>query len=378
MRIINGKLLTMEGEVFENGYVDFENGKITAFGDAKDAPKYDGEVYDACGGYIMPGMVECHSHIGVMEESIRWEGNDTNESTDPWTPHLRGIDAINPYDKAFGLAINAGITTAVTGPGSGNVIGGQLAAIKLVGTDPDDMVIKAPAAMKMAFGENPKGYYNRDKKSPQTRMATAAILREALFKTKQYMEKKEKGIDVPFDMKLEAMIPVLKGELYAHIHAHRADDILTAMRVANEFGIKFNIIHTSDAVRVKEQLKKNNVEFCMGPTLGVSSKPETKNKTFASYGEVQRFGCTMAITTDHPVVAIENLPVCAMMAVKEGMDKMEALKAVTINAAKVAHVDDRVGSIKVGKDADIAVFDGSPLEVASKTTAVFIDGVRVK
>lgn len=377
MRIINGKLLTMEGEVFENGYVDFENGKITAFGDASAAPEYNGEVIDAEGGYITPGFIECHCHIGVSEESIRWEGNDTNESTDPWTPHLRGIDAIYPYDKAFKLAVNAGITSACTGPGSGNVIGGQLCAIKLYGTDPDEMVIKAPAAMKMAFGENPKGYFQRMKKSPATRMATAAILREALFKTQQYLRKKEKGDDV-FDMKLEAMIPVLKGEIPAHIHAHRADDILTAMRVANEFGIKFNMIHTSDAVLVKEQLKKNNVEFCMGPTLGVSTKPETKNKTFASYGEVQRYGCTMAITTDHPVLAIETLPVCAMMAIKNGMDEMEALKAITINAAKVANIDERVGSIKVGKDADIVIFDGNPMEIATQTKAVFIDGKKIK
>ena len=377
MRIINGKLLTMEGEVFENGYVDFENGKITAFGDASAAPEYNGEVIDAEGGYITPGFIECHCHIGVSEESIRWEGNDTNESTDPWTPHLRGIDAIYPYDKAFKLAVNAGITSACTGPGSGNVIGGQLCAIKLYGTDPDEMVIKAPAAMKMAFGENPKGYFQRMKKSPATRMATAAILREALFKAQQYLRKKEKGDDV-FDMKLEAMIPVLKGEIPAHIHAHRADDILTAMRVANEFGIKFNMIHTSDAVLVKEQLKKNNVEFCMGPTLGVSTKPETKNKTFASYGEVQRYGCTMAITTDHPVLAIETLPVCAMMAIKNGMDEMEALKAITINAAKVANIDERVGSIKVGKDADIVIFDGNPMEIATQTKAVFIDGKKIK
>ena len=377
MRIINGKLLTMEGEVFENGYVDFENGKITAFGDASAAPEYNGEVIDAEGGYITPGFIECHCHIGVSEESIRWEGIDTNESTDPWTPHLRGIDAIYPYDKAFKLAVNAGITSACTGPGSGNVIGGQLCAIKLYGTDPDEMVIKAPAAMKMAFGENPKGYFQRMKKSPATRMATAAILREALFKTQQYLRKKEKGDDV-FDMKLEAMIPVLKGEIPAHIHAHRADDILTAMRVANEFGIKFNMIHTSDAVLVKEQLKKNNVEFCMGPTLGVSTKPETKNKTFASYGEVQRYGCTMAITTDHPVLAIETLPVCAMMAIKNGMDEMEALKAITINAAKVANIDERVGSIKVGKVADIVIFDGNPMEIATQTKAVFIDGKKIK
>ena len=378
MRISGGKLLTMEGEVFQNGFVDFENGKITAFGDAAKAPAYNGEVIDAKGGYITPGFIECHCHLGVMEESVRWEGNDTNESTDPWTPHLRGIDAIYPYDKGFKLAINAGITSAVTGPGSGNVIGGQLAAIKLVGTDPDEMVIKAPAAMKMAFGENPKGYYNRDKKSPATRMATAAILREALFKTKQYLEKKEKGENPAFDMKLEAMIPVLKGELRAHIHAHRADDILTAMRIAKEFNLKFNMIHTSDAVLVKEQLKKNNVSFCMGPTLGASTKPETKNKSFESYGEVQRFGLTMAITTDHPVVAIECLPVCAAQAVKAGMDEMEALKAITINAAIVSGIEDRVGSIQVGKDADIVVFDGNPLEYATQTTAVFVDGVRVK
>lgn len=179
-------------------------------------------------------------------------------------------------------------------------------------------------------------------------------------------------------MKLEAMIPVLKGEIPAHMHAHRADDILTAMRIAKEFGIKYNIIHTSDAVLVKEQLKKNNVEFCMGPTLGVSTKPETKNKTFASYGEVQQYGCTMAITTDHPVLAIETLPVCAMMAIKNGMDEMEALKAITINAAKVANIDERVGSIKVGKDADIVIFDGNPMEIATKTKAVFIDGKKIK
>ncbi|MEA4920736.1 MAG: amidohydrolase [Clostridiaceae bacterium] len=378
MRIVGGRLITAEGQSFENGYVDFEGGVITAFGDASQAVHTDEEVFDAEGGYILPGFIDAHTHIGIFEQSVRWEGNDTNEMTDPVTPQLKAVDAIYPYDTAFADAVGCGVTSAVVGPGSANVIGGEMAFIKLAGDDISDMIVKAPCAMKMALGENPKSCYGLNKKAPQTRMATAAILRESFMKAKNYMEKKEKSADVAYDAKCEALIPVLKGELIAHIHCHRCDDILTAIRVSNEFGIRFTIIHATDGVRAARQLKAAGVIPIVGPVLSGSSKPETSNRSLKTAGILYNEGIEVALTTDHPVGPLQHLNISAAVCVREGLDMDAAIRAITINAAKAAEVEDRVGSIKAGKDADIVVWSGHPFDFMSKTKAVFIGGKRVK
>ena len=377
MRIINGKVYTMEGDIFEQGYVDFENGKITAVGAAADAPAYDGEIYDAAGKIVWPGLVESHCHVGIHEEGMRQEGRDADESSDPLTPQLHALDAINPYDRGFQKALSVGITSMLVSPGSGNSVNGQIAAIKTFGNDVDKMLIRQPVAMKMAFGENPKDHGKKGK-SPVTRMAVAAMLRELLIKTQEYAAKKEKGIDVPFDYKLESMIPVLKGELYAHIHVHRADDILTALRIAREFHLKVDLIHATEGNLVKERIKEDGVMCSMGPSLRAPAKPEAKAKSFQTDVELVKYGCDIAIMTDHPTLTVEALPICAGLACKAGLSYMDAAKAITINAARVGHIADRVGSLAVGKDADIVVFDGDPLELATKPEAIFIEGKRVK
>lgn len=379
MRITNGKLLTMEGQCFEKGYVDFENGVITAFGDAQSAPAATGEVLDAEGGYIMPGLIDAHTHIGISEESVRSEGEDCNEITDPVTPHLRAIDGIYPNEEAFRRAVDAGVTSAVIGPGSANVIGGQMCAAKLYGDRIDDMVIKAPCAMKMALGENPKLCYGSQHKTPETRMASAFLMREALIKTQRYMQKLEKDPDgTTYDPKCEALIPVLRRELVAHIHCHRSDDILTAIRIANEFNIRYNIIHTTDGAACAGYLRETGIIPVVGPIISTSGKPETSHKTYATAGILEKAGVEVALTTDHPVGPLELLPLSAALCVREGLSMEGGLRGVTINAARVGCVDDRVGSIKVGKDADIVVFTGHPFEFMTKTRAVFISGKRVK
>ncbi|ODU55593.1 MAG: hypothetical protein ABT01_05775 [Clostridium sp. SCN 57-10] len=379
MRIINGKVLTMEGETFECGYVDFENGVITALGDMASAPAYTGETVDARGGYVLPGFIDAHSHIGISEENVRWEGEDCNEMTDPVTPQLRAIDAIFPFDTAFPRASAAGVTSAVVGPGSANVIGGQMAAIKMHGENIDEMVIKAPCAMKMALGENPKNCYGNAKKAaPQTRMASASLMREALIKAQRYMAKKEKDANTEYDAKCEALLPVLRGEIPAHIHCHRCDDIETAIRVAKEFGIRYNIIHTSDARRAAKYIAAADIMPVIGPLMGISGKPETSWKSFENGAVLEQHGVEVAITTDHPVLPLEYLNINAALCVKAGMSEQAALRALTINAAKIGGVEDRVGSLKVGKDADIAVYDGHPFEIMTRTIAVFISGARVK
>ena len=254
MRIMNGILLTMEGQRYENGYIDFENGVITAVGDSKDAPAYNGEVFDAYGGYIMPGLIDAHSHIGISEEGKRWEGEDCNETTDPVTPDMRAMDGFYPRDSAIPKARKAGVTTVVVSPGSTNVIGGQTAAIKLLDSnDVEEMVLKAPCSIKCAVGENPKRNYMNKGRAPMTRMATAAVLRNTLTKAQRYLAKKEKGEDL-FDPEMEALIPLLKREIPAHIHAHRSDDILTALRIMKEFNLRFSIVHTTEGHEIIPQL----------------------------------------------------------------------------------------------------------------------------
>jgi len=378
MRIQNGYLVPIEGAPIENGFVDFENGKITAFGAMKDAPAYSGETVDAKGGYIMPGFIDAHTHIGISEEGLRWEGEDCNEGNSPVTTECRAEDGFNPFDIAVPKAVDGGVTTAGVSPGSANVIGGSIAAIKLVGTDVEKMILKAPAAFKFALGENPKRHYGVNLgKEPETRMAVAAIMRRTLNKAVRYVEKKEKGEDV-YDPAMEPLIPVLKREIPVHFHAHRADDILTAIRISHEFNLRYCLIHVTNGFRIIPQIAAEDTIPVVGPSFGCAGKPETVGGSFATPGKLYAAGKEVCITTDHDVTPLWNLPFYAGMAVREGLPEDAAFRSITINPAKALGVEDRVGSIKVGKDADIVVFDGHPFHYLTHTAAVFVDGKRVK
>lgn len=377
MRIKNGKLLTMAGLKYEQGYIDLENGKIVRLGDQADAPAWDGETLDAQGGYILPGLVDAHTHIGICEESVRWEGSDCNESTSPVTPQMRALDGFYPFDPAIEKAVSGGVTSCAVSPGSANVIGGQICFVKLHGADVKSMVVKAPSAMKFAMGENPKHCYGQAHgTTPMTRMATAALIRDALDETRHYILKKEKEPNA-YDARWEALTPVLKGEIPAQFHAHRSDDILTAMRLADEFSLRYTIIHATDSVAIWPQLKAAGIIPIVGPSLGPSGKPETRAGGFQVAGQLFSHGIEVAITTDHDVLPLKQLSVFAALCVREGLDEDAALRAITINPARAAGADDRVGSLAPGKDADVAVFSGHPFDFRTLTRAVFIGGERV-
>ena len=380
--IKNGKVLTMAGKVYEQGDVLIEGDKIKAVAENLDAPA-EAQIIDAKGMWVMPGIVDPHSHIGMWEDGIGFEGADGNEATDPVTPHLRAIDGINPEDNYFKEAREHGITTVVTGPGSANVIGGQFAAIKTYGRRVDDMIVKEPLALKVAFGENPKRVYNGKGKAPSTRMATAAILRENLIKAQEYKKKLERGQKDPDkmperDLKMEILVKVLNREIPIKAHAHRADDILTAIRIAKEFNLNITLDHCTEGHRIVDFLLEENAKVIVGPLLSDRSKVELRNMTFKAPGILSKAGIKVAMMTDHPVIPEQYLPVCAAIAVKEGMDEMEALKSITINAAEITGIADRVGSLEPGKDADVVVYDGHPLDIRSKTVWVFINGHAVK
>ncbi|NLY46251.1 MAG: amidohydrolase [Tissierella sp.] len=378
LHIKNGFIYTMSDEIIENGSILIKDGKIAAVGKDLEIPS-GAEVIDAEGRMITPGFIDAHCHLGMWEDSIGFEGSDGNEMVDPLTPQLRGIDAINPMDITFREAYEGGVTTAVTGPGSANVIGGTFLAIKTYGHRVDDMVIKDPIAMKVAFGENPKRVYNSQKKSPITRMATAALLRETLYKAKTYMEKMESLEDESkkpdYDMKMEALVPVLKKEIPLKAHAHRADDIFTALRIAKEFDLDITLEHCTDGHLIADDLAKEGKPAVVGPTFGDRSKYELKNKTFDTPRVLYEAGVKIAINTDSPVIPLQHLSLCAGLAHKAGLPLIEALKAITINPAEIVGIDHRVGSIEVGKDADIVLFDGNPIkDVDFKTYMTIIDG----
>lgn len=381
MYIVGGRIITMSGEEFEDGVLRIMDGKIAEIGDAgsvKVKPENNEDVIRLNGEWVMPGIIEAHCHMGITEEKKGMEGDDCNETVDPITPFLRAIDAINTMDAAFGDAVRAGITTAMIGPGSSNVVGGQFALIKTYGRRIDDLIIKAPAAMKVAFGENPKVNYSGQGKSPSTRMATAAMLRRELFDAAKYLKSKEKaeaeGEDFEEDFDKECWIPVLKGDIPIKAHAHRADDIFTAIRIAEEFGLSMTIDHCSEGHLIANELAAAGYPAIVGPDLASRSKIEVQNVAFKTAGVLNRAGVMTAITTDHPVSLIQSLPICAGMAVKAGLPMEEGLKAITINPAIICGVADRIGSLEVGKDADVAIFDGNPMEVFTHTVYTIIDG----
>ena len=376
--IKNAKIYTMAGEIIEGGCILVENGKIKEVGTDLVAP-LDAEIIDATGKNVFPGFIDAHCHIGMWEEGIGFEGADGNEMTDPITPHLRAIDAINPRDEAFPNAIKGGVTTAATGPGSANVIGGSFSVIKLHGERIDDMILVENLAMKCAFGENPKRVYNDKKMMPSTRMGTAAKLRETLAKAVEYRNKKVAAGDdaskLPaYDMKLEAMLPVVNKEIPLKAHAHRADDIFTSIRIAKEFDVKLTLEHCTEGQLIAEHLAKEGYPAIIGPSFGNKSKFELNQKTFDTPGVMHKAGVKIAIMTDSPVIPLEYLPMAAALAHKAGLDEMEALKCITINPAEILGVSDRIGSIEAGKDADIVIWDGHPFDLQAKVDYALIDG----
>ena len=385
MLIINGTVHRMDGSVIPHGYVELEGEKIARVGameELKDTG--NGEVLDAEGGHIVPGFVDAHCHLGLFGDGLGFEADDGNESTDPCTPHLRAVDGVNIQDRCFQEAREGGVTTVLTGPGSANPIAGQFAAIKTDGRWVDEAVLKAPAAMKFALGENPKTVYNDRKETPVTRMATAAIIRENLAKAVEYRDKQDKAMEDPdteqpeLDVKLEALVDVVSGKQPAHFHAHRADDIATAVRIGQEFGLHYVIVHGTEAYRVADLLAQAHVDVITGPCMGDRSKPELVNMIQENPVLLSRAGVKVAICTDHPETPIQYLPMCAAMAVKAGMEAEEALAAITRNAAEIAGIDRRVGTLTPGKDADVVVLSGAPLDWQSGIKAVFLNGKRVK
>ena len=356
-----------------------ENGKIVAMGATLEIPA-DAEVIDATGLEVFPGFVEAHGHIGLDGYGIGYEGADYNEYNDIATPHLRGMDGVKPLEPTFKTAAKAGVTSVCVGPGSANVIGGTFTTLKTVGNSVEEMMIRDGVAMKCAFGENPKRCY-KDKKD-SSRMTTAAILREYLFKAREYLAKKEAaGEDIfkkpAFDMKMEALIPVLKKEIPIKCHAHAAADILTAARIAKEFDVKLTLEHVTEGHLIVDELVALNVPLAIGPTMTNPGKFENRNRNWETPGILAKAGCQVSIITDSPVISQEHLPLCAGMAVKAGMDSFQALQAITINPAKHAGIADRVGSLEVGKDADIVIADGCPFEVSTNIVEVLINGKKV-
>lgn len=376
----NGNVMTMAGPAFV-GDVAIENGKIVAVGQSLSYS--DAEVRDVTCMTVMPGIVDPHCHIGMWEDAMGFEGADGNECTNPITPELRAIDAINPYDRCFEEAVAGGVTTCVTGPGSANVIGGQFVAIKTYGDSVENMVLRFPVAVKAAFGENPKRVYNGKNQTPSTRMATAALMRKALIEAQEYNEKLEKGKADPEKMPernlgKEILARVIRRELPLKIHAHRADDILTAIRICREFKLRYTLDHCTEGYLITDKLKEALSEDCegiiVGPLLTDRSKIELKNLSFKAPKVLEQAGIEYAMMTDHPVTPEQYLPICTAIAVREGASEEGALKAITINAAKITGIADRVGSIEVGKDADIAVFSGHPFDFRSRCVLTLVNG----
>ncbi len=372
--IKNGNLITMAGLYEQTGDILIDDGKIVKVGHVGEIPE-SCEMIDAAGRTVTPGLVEAHCHMGLWGTACQ-EEMDGNESTSPALPGLRGLDAVNPEDATFDAALRHGITTVVTGPGSGNIIGGTFMAIKTAGEDADSRIIRQELAMKMALGENPKTNFGKRGMAPKTRMMNAAIMREQLFKAKEYYENyKVNGQkhDFPFDFHMHSLMRVFEG-MRVKIHAHQADDIQTAIRIANEFGLRYSIEHCTEGYMIPEVLKKNNAQCLLGPTVGGKSKVEVRNRSFDAGRILEEAGITFALITDAPFVPIENQLLQVALYVKNGMSREMAIRSVTLNAAKITDIDTRVGSIEPGKDADVVIWDVEPLATMSQAGTVIIDG----
>jgi imidazolonepropionase-like amidohydrolase len=377
LAIKNAKLHTITNGVQDGHVLIDDQGRITAVGQVE-IPA-EAEVIDAAGRILTPGLIDPHGHAGVYEEGLGWEGADGNEAVDPVTPHVRALDGINPHDEGILEALQGGVTAMCVLPGSANVIGGQGVVIHLHGNTVEEMMIKENGGLKVAFGENPKRVYSNQKKSPSTRMATAAILRENLVKAQNYLAKLEKAKTDPDkeperDLRLEVLAKALKRELPVRAHAHRADDIMTALRIAKEFNLDISIEHCTEGHKIVDELREAGVWAIVGPTLSNRSKVELKELSFDTLRVLWEGGISVAITMDHPVIPVGYLPTAAAYAVKAGLPYEEALKAITINPAKILGIDDRYGSIEVGKMADLVLWSGDPLAIQSRVEKVLIHG----
>jgi len=375
--ITNGYVVPVEGEPF-TGTVLINEGKVEALGSAVEIPT-NAERIDAGGKWVLPGLVDAHTHLGTAEEAEGWEGEDTNEMTDPVTAQVRALDAINPFEVGFQDALEGGVTAVGVNPGSGNVVGGLCVAIHTHGTVVDQMVLRSPVGVKSALGENPKRVYNNQKKMPSTRLGVAAVLRQTFVDAENYLAKQQ-AAEGPFDardLKNESVAMVLNKEIPWRQHCHRADDIATAVRVAEEFGYDLVLDHGTEAHLVADLVAERGVPVLIGPLFTSRSKVELRNRSLANPGKLAKAGVEISIITDHPVVPINFLIHQATLAVKEGLDRETALRAVTINPAKVLGIADQVGSLAPGKLADVAIWSGDPLDVMQRVERVFIKGEEV-
>ncbi|HID28250.1 MAG TPA: amidohydrolase [Methanosarcinales archaeon] len=376
--IKGGKIYTITNGIIKNGVILVQGNKIIDIGKDIKVPK-DAEVIDASDKIIMPGLIDAHCHTGLDEEGIGFEGRDSNEIVDPVTPHFRVIDGINPEDPGIKESLESGITTVCVLPGSVNVIGGQGAVLKTYGKIVDEMIIKEPAALKVGFGENPKKGYKDLKKSPRTRMAIAAILRENLTNAINYMRKLEIGKNYPekmpdIDLKMKALMKVLNRKIPLRAHAHRADDIMTAIRISKEFNVDIVIEHATEGYKIAKELAKNNIDVVVGPLYSSRTKYELRDLNIKSPSILTNIGVNVSLMTDHPVIPEKYLLREAMLAVKGGLNKENALKTVTINPAKTLKLQDRIGSLEIGKDADIIIMSGDPFSMDTEVHKVLVNG----
>ena len=372
--LTNGRLYTIENGIIEQGTILLDGGKIAAVGAEVEIPA-DAQVIDVQGRIVTPGFIDAHTHIGIDEEIHQPMGDDCNEMTEPNTAELRAMDAINYRDLSFQDAVKAGITTVMITPGSANVFGGLVAVMKTAGKTYKEMLVNGEAGLKMAFGENPKRVYGEKDKAPSTRMATMAIARQGFYEAKEYLKKSDE--DREFNLQTEHIAKALEGGIPVRAHAHRADDILTAIRMRDEFNLDLVVEHCTDGHLIVEELKEAGVKVAVGPSLSNRAKVEMENVTFRTPGVLASAGVEVAIITDAPCTPIQYLPICAGMAMREGMTEADAFKALTIVPAKILKVDDRLGSLTAGKDADVVVWNNHPMEIMGKPELVFVNGKQI-
>ncbi|MFD8501045.1 amidohydrolase [Amycolatopsis sp. NPDC059657] len=380
--IVGGYVVPVDGDPIDGGTVLIEDGKIIAVGTASDVDiPDDAELIDVSGCWVLPGFIDAHAHLGVHEEGEGWSGNDTNEMTDPIGARFRALDGIDPYEVGFDDALAGGITSVVIKPGSGNPVGGQTIGVKTWGRSMFDVVFREHVSVKSALGENPKRVYGDKNQTPSTRLGVAAVIREAFTKARNYAAQREhaRSEGKPFDVDLthETLAKVLDGELYWDQHVHRADDMVTAIRLAEEFGYKLVINHGTEGHLIADLLAERGVPVILGPLFTTRAKVELRNRNMRSAGILARAGVKLAITTDHPVVPINFLVYQAALAVKDGLDPDTALRSITINPAEMLGLDDQVGALKPGLDADIAIWSGDPLDVMNRAMRVFVRGREV-
>lgn len=375
--LINARLYTMVNNEVICGTLLWEGEKILAAGKVVDLPA-EATVVDLQGKTIVPGFIDAHTHLGILEEIYQTEGDDVNESTEPVTPQMRALDAVNPYDQAFRDAVRGGVTTVMTGPGSSNVVGGTTLIMKTAGENLDKMVLVPQAGLKVAFGENPKRTYGEQKKTPVTRMGIAALLRQSLIDAQVYGAKMEKSLRdgdvVERNLGMETMLRVLNKQMPLRAHAHRADDILTSLRIAQEFELELVIDHGTEAHKLAHELARLHIPVVLGPSFSNRSKVELAEIAWETAARLNELGVLLALTTDHSVTPVQYLPLCAALAVKHGLAEMEALKAITINPARILKLDHRLGSLEAGKDADFLVMSGDPLDWRTRVEQVYING----